>query len=111
MTASNVAAIILAAGKGTRMKSPRHKVLHPLGATPMLGHILAALEPFSPARQVVIVGAGRDQLEAYLGARAKTAVQDPQLGTGHAVLQAREALADFTGDVLILYGDVPLIRT
>lgn len=110
MNASPVAAIILAAGKGTRMKSPRHKVLHPLGGRPMLGHLLASLEPFSPARQVVVVGAGRDQIEAYLGKRAETVVQEPQLGTGHAVLQAKEALADFSGDVLILYGDVPLIR-
>ncbi len=110
MDSSSVAAIVLAAGKGTRMKSRRHKVLHPLGGRPMLGHLLASLAPFRPARTVVVVGSEREQLEDFLGDSAETVVQDPQLGTGHAVLQAREALSGFSGDVLILYGDVPLIR-
>ncbi len=105
-----LAAIILAAGKGTRMQSDLHKVLHPIAGQPMLMHLMASVDALAPALQVVIVGAGRDQLAAALGDRATLAVQEPQLGTGHAVQQARSALAGFSGDVLILYGDVPLVR-
>ncbi len=104
------AAIILAAGRGTRMKSELHKVLHPIGGRPMLRHLMASVEALSPAIQVVIVGAGRDQVEAVLGESAQTCLQEPQLGTGHAVQQAREALDGFTGDVVVLYGDVPFVK-
>jgi bifunctional UDP-N-acetylglucosamine pyrophosphorylase / glucosamine-1-phosphate N-acetyltransferase len=104
-----LAIIILAAGKGTRMKSAVHKVLHPIAGRPMLEHLLASAAALSPQRQVVIAGHGREQLEATLGDRAAIALQEPQLGTGHAVLQAREALAGFDGDVLVLYGDVPFV--
>lgn len=106
---SNVAAIILAAGKGTRMKSNLHKVLHPIAGRPMVMHLLAEVENLAPARKVVIVGAGKEQLEAALAGAAELAVQDPQLGTGHAVQQAESALTGFEGDVLILYGDVPFV--
>ncbi len=105
-----VAAIILAAGKGTRMKSERHKVLHPVAGRPMLEHLLASVGELAPERMVVVVGEGRDQLEAQLGGRAELAVQDPQLGTGHAVQQAEGVLGAFGGDVLILYGDVPFVE-
>lgn len=105
-----LAAIVLAAGKGTRMKSDRHKVLHPVAGRPMIEHLLAELATLAPARTVVVVGQGRDQLEAQLGARAEVAVQEPQLGTGHAVAQAEAQLAGFAGDVLVLYGDVPFVR-
>ncbi|MEY4160643.1 MAG: bifunctional N-acetylglucosamine-phosphate uridyltransferase/glucosamine-phosphate, partial [Pseudomonadota bacterium] len=71
--------------------------------------LMASVAELAPQRQVVVVGSGRDQLEAALGNRATIAVQDPQLGTGHAVQQAEQALADFAGDVLILYGDVPFV--
>ena len=107
---TDVAAIVLAAGKGTRMKSRVHKVLHPIAGRPMIEHLLAAVGSLDPARTVVVVGDGREQLTAQLGPRAELAVQDPQLGTGHAVQQARGALDGFAGDVLILYGDVPFIR-
>lgn len=106
---SELAVIVLAAGKGTRMKSDLHKVLHPIAGRPMLEHLLASVAELAPARQVVVVGSGRDQLEAALNGRAALAVQDPQLGTAHAVQQAEGALAGFTGDVLILYGDVPFV--
>jgi bifunctional UDP-N-acetylglucosamine pyrophosphorylase/glucosamine-1-phosphate N-acetyltransferase len=107
-----VAAIILAAGKGTRMKSDLHKVLHPIAGRPMLLHLLAAVEALGPARTVVVTGAGREQVEAAVAPRgATTALQAEQLGTGHAVAQAQGALAGFEGDVLILYGDVPLVTT
>ncbi|WP_114520459.1 bifunctional UDP-N-acetylglucosamine diphosphorylase/glucosamine-1-phosphate N-acetyltransferase GlmU [Altererythrobacter sp. ZODW24] len=105
-----IASVILAAGKGTRMKSDLHKVLHPVAGRAMLDHLLASVDALEPARQVVIVGSGRDQLETALDGRAELALQEPQLGTGHAVQQAEEALGDFEGDVLILYGDVPFVR-
>ncbi|NLR72582.1 bifunctional UDP-N-acetylglucosamine diphosphorylase/glucosamine-1-phosphate N-acetyltransferase GlmU [Novosphingobium sp. ERN07] len=106
-----LAIIVLAAGKGTRMKSDLHKVLHPIAGRPMLMHLLASAADLAPTRQVVVAGHGRDQLEKALGESATIAVQDPQLGTAHAVQQAEDALAGFDGDVLILYGDVPFVRT
>ncbi len=108
-SARPLALIVLAAGKGTRMKSDLHKVLHPIAGRPMLEHLLASAAQLGAERQVVIAGHGRDQLETALGDRATIAVQDPQLGTAHAVLQAREALAGFEGDVLVLYADVPFV--
>ncbi|MFK4871274.1 bifunctional UDP-N-acetylglucosamine diphosphorylase/glucosamine-1-phosphate N-acetyltransferase GlmU [Novosphingobium sp. ZW T3_23] len=106
-----LAIVVLAAGKGTRMKSDLHKVLHPIAGRPMLEHLLESAAALAPERQVVVAGHGREQLEKALGSRAAIAVQEPQLGTGHAVQQAEGALADFTGDVLILYGDVPFVST
>ncbi len=105
-----IAAIILAAGKGTRMKSDLHKVLHQVAGRPMIEHLLASVEALGPAKLVTIVGESRDQLEERLGTRVDFAVQDPQLGTGHAVQQAEHALKDFVGDVLVLYGDVPFVK-
>ena len=106
-----VAIVILAAGQGTRMKSDLHKVLHPIAGRPMLLHLLASAAEISPAHIVVIAGALREQIEAVVEPLGvQVVVQAEQLGTGHAVLQAQEALADFDGDVLILYGDVPLVR-
>ena len=104
------AAIVLAAGKGTRMKSDLHKVLHPIAGRPMLDHLLATVDALQPAKKVVVVGAGRDQLENALAGSAETCLQEPQLGTGHAVQQAEESLADHSGDVLVLYGDVPFVK-
>lgn len=108
-TSRPFAAVILAAGKGTRMKSDLHKVLHPIAGRPMLMHLMASIDALRPARKVVVVGDKADQIEAALGGSAEIAVQDPQLGTGHAVQQAQSALAGFDGDVLILYGDVPFV--
>lgn len=106
-----LAVIILAAGQGTRMKSGLHKVLHPIAGRPMLLHLLATVEALAPERRAVVVGAGRDQVEAAVaGHDVAIAVQSEQLGTGHAVMQAKAALEGFAGDVLILYGDVPLVR-
>ncbi|WP_227339644.1 MULTISPECIES: bifunctional UDP-N-acetylglucosamine diphosphorylase/glucosamine-1-phosphate N-acetyltransferase GlmU [Sphingopyxis] len=106
-----IAAIILAAGKGTRMKSDLHKVLHPIAGRPMLMHLMDSVDALAPAKKVVIVGDRAEQLEAALAGSAELAVQQPQLGTGHAVRQAEAALAGFDGNVLILYGDVPFVRT
>jgi bifunctional UDP-N-acetylglucosamine pyrophosphorylase/glucosamine-1-phosphate N-acetyltransferase len=104
------AAIILAAGRGTRMRSELHKVLHPIGGRPMLGHVLDAVAALGPERTVVVVGDRAAAVESWLGAGVATAIQSPQLGTGHAVLQARRHLAGFAGTILVLFGDVPLIR-
>ncbi|KTE34031.1 bifunctional N-acetylglucosamine-1-phosphate uridyltransferase/glucosamine-1-phosphate acetyltransferase [Sphingopyxis sp. HIX] len=106
-----IAAIVLAAGKGTRMKSDTHKVLHPIAGRPMLLHLMASVDALDPAKKVVIVGDKAEQLEAALAGSADLAVQEPQLGTGHAVQQAEGALTRFDGDVLILYGDVPFVPT
>jgi bifunctional UDP-N-acetylglucosamine pyrophosphorylase / glucosamine-1-phosphate N-acetyltransferase len=107
---TQIAAIILAAGKGTRMKSDLHKVLHPIAGRPMLMHLMASVDALSPAKKVVVVGSGKEQLEkALAGSGTDFAVQEPQLGTGHAVQMAEGNLADFDGDVLILPGDVPFV--
>ena len=107
-----LAAIILAAGKGTRMKSDLHKVLHPIAGRPMLLHLIAAVAALKAERTVVVTGAGRAQVEAAVSPLGiATALQAEQLGTGHAVAQAEAALAGFDGDVLILYGDVPLVTS
>ena len=104
------AAIILAAGKGTRMRSDTHKVLHTIAGRAMLEHLMASVAELGPERTAVVVGAGRDQIEKAVGERAATCLQEPQLGTAHAVQQAEGALADFSGDVLVLYGDVPFVK-
>jgi len=105
------AAIILAAGKGTRMQSDVHKVLHPIAGRAMLDHLLAVLAALGPARKIVVLGSGRDQVEGLVRGRGgEVVVQQPQQGTAHAVRQAEAALAGFKGDVLILYGDTPLVE-
>ena len=110
MTKPPIAAIILAAGSGTRMKSDLHKVLHPIAGRPMLLHLVDTVAGLSPERSVVVVGARREQVEAAVAPHGVlTAHQAEQLGTGHAVAQAKDALSGFDGDVLILYGDVPLV--
>lgn len=110
MTDRPLAAIILAAGQGTRMKSETHKVLHPIAGKPMLHHLLDTVDSIGVERTVIVVGARREQIEASVEGRdVAIAVQDEQLGTGHAVTQAHDALRGFAGDILILYGDVPMV--
>src|SRR5207253_3293433 len=93
-----VAAIILAAGKGTRMKSDLHKVLHPIAGRPMLAHLLASVGELAPARTVVVVGDKGEQVEPLVTQHGGVVVvQEPQQGTAHAVLQAEAALKGFTG--------------
>lgn len=107
------AAIILAAGQGTRMKSPLPKVLHPVGGRAMLDHAIDAAEALHCERIVVVVGAHspevREHVERRLGPDS-IAVQDPPLGTGHAVRAAEAVLGDFVGQVVVTYGDVPLLK-
>jgi len=105
-----LAAIVLAAGQGTRMKSAKPKVLHEIGNRPILGHILMALDAIGASRKVVVVGKGHASVRAYAeGLGAATAVQDPPLGTGDAGRAALPALEGFEGDALVLYGDNPLL--
>jgi bifunctional UDP-N-acetylglucosamine pyrophosphorylase/glucosamine-1-phosphate N-acetyltransferase len=103
------AAIILAAGQGTRMKSARPKVMHPLAGRPMIRHLLAAAEPLF-GRIVVVVGPDMPELERAAQPHA-IVVQAERLGTGHAARLAAPALAGFRGDVAVLYGDNPLVTT
>lgn len=111
MSLSPFAVVVLAAGQGTRMKSAKHKVLHPIAGRAMLDHLLGVIDSLSPSRKVVVVGSGREQVEGLVEARGgEVVVQDQQLGTGHAVLMAKDALGDFDGDILILFGDTPLIE-
>jgi bifunctional UDP-N-acetylglucosamine pyrophosphorylase/glucosamine-1-phosphate N-acetyltransferase len=108
-----ISLVVLAAGMGTRMNSELPKVLHRLAGAPLLHHALKSGAPLSPGRTVVVAGHGAD-----LVAKAardwddtiEVVLQTEQLGTGHAVDQARAALADTTGDVIVLYGDTPFIR-
>jgi bifunctional UDP-N-acetylglucosamine pyrophosphorylase/glucosamine-1-phosphate N-acetyltransferase len=112
MTDTPLAAIILAAGKGTRMKSALHKVLHPIAGRPMLAHLTDAVAALNAERTVIVAGAGREQVDAFAGPLGlSVVVQAEQLGTAHAVRQAEAALTGFEGDILILYGDVPLVTT
>ena len=105
--------IILAAGKGTRMKSDLPKVLHHLAGAPMLLHVMKSSATLEPERLVIIAGHGADAVGAVARDYSETAqvvLQSEQLGTGHAVSQAKSALADCTGDVIVLYGDTPFVR-
>ena len=108
---SPFAVIVLAAGQGTRMRSDTHKVLHPIASRPLLLHLLDRVDALGADRRVIIVGKGREQVEAAIAGRdAELAVQSEQKGTGHAVQQAEAALASYPGPVLILFGDTPFVE-
>ncbi len=107
---ANLTAVILAAGKGTRMKSKLPKVLHKVGGHPMLEHVMDAAEAAGCRDNVVVIGHGAELVRELVGSRARIALQAEQLGTGHAVLQAADTLKDFTGTVMILCGDTPLLE-
>lgn len=102
-------AIILAAGKGTRMKSKLYKVLHPIAGRPMVDHVLSEIEANNMDEVVTIVGHGAEQVEETLGNRSEYVLQAEQLGTGHAVLQAEKILKDKEGMTIIANGDTPLL--
>jgi len=110
--ANSFAAIILAAGKGTRMRSSMPKVLHPIGGKPMIAHVLDALKPLRPERIVTVIAPGMEEVKRTARAACPSvefAEQKEQLGTGHAVKCAREVLGNYAGTVIVLYGDAPLI--
>jgi bifunctional UDP-N-acetylglucosamine pyrophosphorylase / glucosamine-1-phosphate N-acetyltransferase len=104
--------VVLAAGKGTRMKSALPKVLHRAAGRPLIDHVLSSSRGLSPASIVIIIGHQTDKVRGHFAGRpdVQLAVQEPQLGTGHALLQAEPFLQGKTGSVLLLSGDVPLLR-
>ncbi|CAI2717862.1 sugar phosphate nucleotidyltransferase [Nitrospina watsonii] len=111
MQGQGLAVIILAAGQGKRMQSDLPKVLHPLAGRPLLVHVLDGVQALAPERILIVVGYQADRVRPVCaGYPVEFVEQTEQLGTGHAVMQAEAALQDFTGDVLILCGDMPLIR-
>ena len=106
------AVVILAAGQGTRMRSDTHKVLHPIASRPLLLHLLDTVNSIGADKRVVVVGKGREQVEAAVaGSGVDIVVQAEQKGTGHAVLQARDELATYDGPVIVLYGDTPFVES
>lgn len=105
----NLTAVILAAGKGTRMKSSLPKVLHKVCGKSMLAHVLDAAEGAGAKRSVVVVGFGGDAVRAALGNRAEFVTQTEQLGTGHAVRQTEDLLQNEKGTIMVLCGDTPLL--
>ncbi len=106
-----LAIIIMAAGKGTRMQSELPKVLHQANGRPILDYVLDTASSLDPAKTLLIVGHQADLVKAAAARyRVSTALQEPQLGTGHAVMQAEALLGDFEGEILILSGDAPLVK-
>ncbi|HEL0628532.1 bifunctional GlmU protein [Streptococcus equi subsp. zooepidemicus Sz105] len=103
-------AIILAAGKGTRMKSGLPKVLHKVSGLSMLEHVLNSVSALAPQKQLTVIGHQAEQVRAVLGEQSLTVVQEEQLGTGHAVMMAKEELSGLEGQTLVIAGDTPLIR-
>ena len=104
------ASIILAAGKGTRMKSELPKVMHQVASAPLIDHVLTSAAQAGAERQIVVVGYQAEMVEAHLGDAAETVRQSAQQGTAHAALMAQPALKDYPGDAIVLYGDTPFIR-
>lgn len=105
-----ITAVLLAAGQGTRMKSSLPKVLHPVAGKPMIWHALQAIQNSTTEKPVVVVGHGAEKVTEYLGDSAQTVLQEPQLGTGHAVMQAETLLRGKTDLVVVCYADMPLLR-
>lgn len=105
------AAVIMAAGKGKRMKSGLPKVLHKLDGRPLIDYVMETALKCGAERVIAVVGRQRELVMEHIGGGAEFAVQDQQLGTGHAVQMTEPLLRDFPGSVLILSGDVPLLRT
>src|ERR1044071_7231354 len=109
---SDTHVVILAAGQGTRMKSMLPKVLHPIAGRPMIEHVVRTAGVLSPASITVIVGHRADAVQGFLGDRPgiQFALQAPQLGTAHALQQAEPMLVGRAGTVVLLSGDVPLLK-
>ena len=107
---TNIFAIVLAAGQGTRMKSKLYKVLHPVCGKPMVEHVVDHIETLNVERIVTVVGHGAEKVKEQLGEKSEYVLQAEQLGTAHAVQQAEEILGDLEGTTLVVCGDTPLIR-
>ncbi|MBN2072117.1 MAG: NTP transferase domain-containing protein [Candidatus Krumholzibacteriota bacterium] len=107
----DIAAVILAAGQGTRMNSDLAKVLHKVAGKSMIRHVIDAVSSLSPERLIVVVGHQAEAVkEESRGGKVRFALQSERLGTGHAVLQAQPLLDDFSGTVMVLTGDTPMLR-
>ena len=106
----NKNAIILAAGKGTRMKSKLHKVLHQVCGKTMVEHVLTQLQAADIQNIVTVVGYGADTVKDALGDQVRYALQKQQLGTGHAVMQTEDLLGELAGQTLVVSGDTPYLR-
>lgn len=106
---ADLVTVILAAGKGTRMKSKLPKVLHKAGGKSMVQHVIDAAKAAGAKRNIVVTGFGGDMVRAAIGEQAEFVEQKEQLGTGHAVLQTAELLKDENGTVMVLCGDTPLL--
>jgi bifunctional UDP-N-acetylglucosamine pyrophosphorylase/glucosamine-1-phosphate N-acetyltransferase len=111
MSSPSIHVVILAAGQGTRMKSRLPKVLHPVPGGPMIDRVIRTAESLSPETLTIVVGHGADAIQSHLNGRQSVqfALQQPQLGTGHALLQAAPLLTGKTGALVLLSGDVPLL--
>lgn len=105
----HIMGIVLAGGQGKRMKSKLYKVLHPVCGKPMVGHVIEVLEKIQTSRTVVIVGHGAEAVQEYLGNRVEYAIQEQQLGTGHAAMQAEAMLGAEEGISIVICGDSPLV--
>jgi bifunctional UDP-N-acetylglucosamine pyrophosphorylase/glucosamine-1-phosphate N-acetyltransferase len=108
-TTDDVHCVILAAGQGTRMKSEQPKVLHPIAGKPLVQYAIDAAYSIGSRRPIVVIGHGAEQVQSVIGDRADTVWQVPQLGTGHALLQARTKIEPACETVLVLYGDTPFL--
>jgi bifunctional UDP-N-acetylglucosamine pyrophosphorylase/glucosamine-1-phosphate N-acetyltransferase len=108
-SSQGLACIILAAGEGTRMRSGKAKVLHAVAGFPMIAHVKRACESLSPQKIVAVLAPGAEEVAAAVAPHASV-VQKERLGTAHAVLAAKDALKDFKGRILVVYGDTPLLR-
>jgi bifunctional UDP-N-acetylglucosamine pyrophosphorylase/glucosamine-1-phosphate N-acetyltransferase len=107
---SNRYAVILAAGQGTRMKSKLYKVLHPVCGKPMVQHVVDQIAKLNINEIVTIIGHGAEKVKSELGSGSQYALQEEQLGTAHAVMQAKPTLSDKEGITIVVCGDTPLIK-
>jgi bifunctional UDP-N-acetylglucosamine pyrophosphorylase / glucosamine-1-phosphate N-acetyltransferase len=106
---TNRYAVVLAAGQGTRMKSKLYKVLHPIAGRPMVQHVIDQISSVNVDKVITIVGFGAEDVKKHIGAKSEFVLQEEQLGTGHAVLQAEALLKDKEGTTIVVCGDTPLI--
>lgn len=107
---TNIYAVVLAAGQGTRMKSKLYKVLHPVCGKPMVEHVVDHIQSLNVSRTVSIVGHGAEKVKEQLGDKSEYVLQAEQLGTAHAVQQAESLIGDLEGTTIVICGDTPLIR-
>lgn len=106
----NLKTLILAAGKGTRMKSNIPKIVHKVNGIPMISKIITVLEEIGSTENILILGYKKEEVLKVVGENSSYVLQNEQLGTGHAVIQAKDKLKDYDGDVMVVCGDTPLLK-